>query len=60
MTNNAKLPTKASAQSAGFDLYSAHDCIIPPMTQMLVTTDLQIQFPEGCYGQIGKLQQYIF
>lgn len=35
------------------DLYSAVDLLIPPRNRSLVSTDLQLEFPRGCYGRIS-------
>ena len=60
LSEAAKLPTKASQMSAGFDLYSAVDCIIPAGRQLLVDTKLSIELPceaetkhPLCYGRIA-------
>lgn len=53
MTDNAFMPTKGSKRAAGYDLYSAYDYSIEPMSNALVKTDLQIQIPEGCYGRVA-------
>ena len=53
ITNEAIPPTTVSVRAAGFDLFSAHDIIIPPMGKGLVHTGLQIQVPHGHYGRIA-------
>uniref|UniRef100_A0A8C9U5N6 Deoxyuridine 5'-triphosphate nucleotidohydrolase n=1 Tax=Scleropages formosus TaxID=113540 RepID=A0A8C9U5N6_SCLFO len=53
LSENATVPTKASAGAAGYDLYSAHDCSIGPMEKAVVNTDIQIAVPAGCYGRVA-------
>ena len=43
LSNNAKMPTKATSGSAGYDLYSAHDVTIDPGKMQLVKTDISIE-----------------
>jgi len=52
-TENARTPTRNSPKAAGVDLYSAYDVTMPARGNPLISTDLQIQFPEGCYGRIA-------
>ncbi len=49
---NATIPTKATDDSAAFDLSSAIDVVIPAMTTCKNPTDLAIQPPKGTYCQI--------
>ncbi len=53
LTENAYPPVRATAQSAGFDLFSAYNYIIQPHDKELVYTDLAIRVPDGCYGRIA-------
>ena len=53
LTENAKLPTKATSGSAGFDLYSARDLVVYPNDNALVLTDVSIKMPEGVYGRVA-------
>ncbi|KAJ8340418.1 hypothetical protein SKAU_G00350510 [Synaphobranchus kaupii] len=53
LTENATVPTKGSAKSAGYDLYSAYDYNVAPMDKVLVKTDIQIAVPVGCYGRVA-------
>ncbi|NXX23010.1 DUT protein, partial [Podargus strigoides] len=52
LSGNASAPSKGSARAAGYDLYSAYDCVIPPMEKAIVKTDIQIALPSGCYGRV--------
>lgn len=53
LSKDAILPTRGSPLSAGFDLYAAHDAVIPAQGKTLVKTDLSIAVPEGCYGRVA-------
>ncbi|NXT47533.1 DUT protein, partial [Pluvianellus socialis] len=53
LTENAFAPSRGSARAAGYDLYSAYDCVIPPMEKAVVKTDIQIALPSGCYGRVA-------
>uniref|UniRef100_A0A3B3QAK3 Deoxyuridine 5'-triphosphate nucleotidohydrolase n=1 Tax=Paramormyrops kingsleyae TaxID=1676925 RepID=A0A3B3QAK3_9TELE len=53
LSENATIPTKASAKAAGYDLYSAYDYSIAPMEKAVINTDIQIAVPPGCYGRVG-------
>jgi hypothetical protein len=44
---NARAPTRGSAFAAGYDLYSAHDTVIPARGKALVDTELAIAVPAG-------------
>lgn len=49
----ATLPKRGSAQAAGYDLYSAQDCVIAPGQRMGVSTQLSITVPDGTYGRVA-------
>lgn len=53
ISTNGYAPTKATPASAGFDLYSAHDYIVPSNGKALCMTDISILVPKGCYGRIA-------
>ncbi|XP_065544510.1 deoxyuridine 5'-triphosphate nucleotidohydrolase, mitochondrial isoform X1 [Lathamus discolor] len=53
LSENAFSPSKGSARAAGYDLYSAYDCEIPPMGKAVVKTDIQVALPSGCYGRVA-------
>ncbi len=46
-------PTKTSPLSAGYDLRSAYNYVIPPRAKQVVMTDLQISVPSGTYGRLA-------
>ena len=52
-TENAQKPTRESPKTPGVDLYSAYDVTVPARGNVLISTDLQIQLPEGCCGRIA-------
>ncbi|ORX56868.1 deoxyuridine triphosphatase [Hesseltinella vesiculosa] len=53
LSEKAILPTRGSAQAAGYDLYSASDIVIPAQGKVIVPTDISIAVPEGCYGRVA-------
>ncbi|CAB90132.1 putative deoxyuridine 5''-triphosphate nucleotidohydrolase [Schizosaccharomyces pombe] len=53
LSEKATIPTKGSANSAGYDLYAAAECIVPRRGKVLVDTDLAIAVPEGTYGRVA-------
>jgi dUTP pyrophosphatase len=52
LSDVATLPTRATPDSAGLDIYSAVDVSIPPGEMVKVPTDLAIQLLPGTYCQI--------
>ncbi|OUM56556.1 hypothetical protein PIROE2DRAFT_18788 [Piromyces sp. E2] len=53
LTENAYIPKRETDGSAGMDLRSAYDEVIPPNTRKLVKTDIAIKIPKDCYGRIA-------
>ena len=53
VSNEARIPTRGSPRSAGYDLYSAVNITLEPRGKVIVTTDLIISVPEGTYGRIA-------
>ena len=49
----AKLPTRGSAQAAGYDLYACEDATIPRGGRTVVQTGIHIALPEGHYGRVA-------
>ena len=45
LSSNATEPTKRTKGSAGFDISSAYDYVIPKRSKALVLTDIAIQIP---------------
>ena len=50
----AKIPTRGSDKSAGYDLYAAtsYDIIIPAHKTVKIGTGLSIELPDGTFGAI--------
>jgi len=48
----AKLPTRATNGSAGYDLYSIAEIVLLPGESILADTGLQVILPEGTCGMI--------
>ena len=53
VSSEARIPTRGSPRSAGYDLYSAVNITLEPRGKVIVTTDLIISVPEGTYGRIA-------
>eukprot|EP00042_Codosiga_hollandica_P007427 m.17401 g.17401 ORF g.17401 m.17401 type:complete len:184 (+) comp29201_c0_seq1:40-591(+) len=53
LSAHAQLPQRQSALAAGYDLFSAHDVVIPAQGKAIVPTDIAIALPEGCYGRVA-------
>lgn len=47
------IPTKATPNSAGFDLYSPDSLILLPSSTCIICTGLKIELPPKCYGRIA-------
>jgi dUTP pyrophosphatase len=50
---HAILPSRATPQSAGFDLYSSEGYVLLPGHRIVVSTGIQVQLPPGVYGRIA-------
>jgi len=53
LSERATIPVRASPGSAGYDLSSAYDYVVPARGKELVKTDLSIALPEGTYGRVA-------
>ncbi|KAL7438815.1 hypothetical protein ACHAXH_005146, partial [Discostella pseudostelligera] len=53
LSASATLPTRGSPQSAGFDLASAEQTVVPSGGRAVVKTDISIACPEGTYARIA-------
>ena len=49
-----KLPTRATPESAGYDLYSCKNTLIPCSTRKTVNTSISIVIPSGTYARIAN------
>jgi len=55
LSQSARLPTKGSEDSAGFDLFATESVNIQPGDRMLIKTDIAIEkFPKNTYGRIAS------
>jgi dUTP pyrophosphatase len=52
-SKNATIPIRSSPGAAGYDLYSSKDIVIPAQGKALVSTDIAVGIPPGCYGRIA-------
>jgi dUTP pyrophosphatase len=52
-SNRAIIPKRATPGSAGYDLFSSVDIVVPKRGRILVQTDVGVQIPETCYGRIA-------
>jgi dUTP pyrophosphatase len=52
LTENAVLPSRGTAFSAGMDLYSNVTVCIPPGETFVVSTGVAIELPKGTEGQV--------
>jgi len=50
---SAKLPTKGSPHSAGYDLYASAQVVIPPKGRELIPLGISVKIPNGYYGRIA-------
>ncbi|KAG2152862.1 dUTP pyrophosphatase [Suillus clintonianus] len=53
LSDKARIPTRGSSLSAGYDLYSAEKKVIPAHGKALVDTQLSIAVPVGTYGRVA-------
>ena len=53
LSPDATLPVRGSEFSAGLDLSSAEDCVVPAGNKCVVCTDLAIAIPPYTYGRIA-------
>lgn len=53
LSEHAFAPVRGSARSAGYDLRSAYDIVVPARGKAVVKTDIQIQVPVGSYGRVA-------
>ena len=53
LSPSAVVPTRGTPGSAGYDLYSIADAVIPSRGRVLVPTGIKIAVPDGYYGRIA-------
>jgi deoxyuridine 5'-triphosphate nucleotidohydrolase len=49
---DAKIPTKATSEAAGFDLYAFEDCEILPQNIQKIPTGICMEIPKKHFGKI--------
>lgn len=49
---NARMPTKGSANAAGWDLYCLEETVVNFRTSVKIRTGLRVAIPEGFEGQV--------
>lgn len=63
LSQDATVPARATAGAAGFDLCSAEDVVVPPVTvvgerarvgRTLVKTGIAVAIPDGFVGRVGS------
>lgn len=53
LTPTSQLPVRATCGSAGYDLFSDSDVVIPAHGKGMVNTGISVSIPENCYGRIA-------
>jgi dUTP pyrophosphatase len=53
LSQHASVPTRASADAAGYDLTTAHSCVVVRGGRALVSTDVALCLPPSTYGRIA-------
>ena len=53
MGNKGPLPRKATSGSAGYDLYSGEDAVVPASKVRMVDTHVSVTIPLDCYGRVA-------
>ena len=53
MSRDATIPVQENNYQAGWDLFSACDCVIQPNCRLCIPTDIAVGIPRGCYGRIA-------
>ncbi|XP_063931539.1 uncharacterized protein LOC135143578 isoform X2 [Zophobas morio] len=53
LSAQATLPVRATEFSAGYDLFSSSDIVVPAKGKELIKTDIAIAIPPNCYGRIA-------
>lgn len=52
LSPRARLPTRASKDAVGYDLYSPTKCVVPAWGQTLIDIELAVAIPPGHYGRL--------
>jgi len=51
LSEDAKIPKRATNGSAGYDIYSPVECVIPPRTTVKINLGIAVKPPLGCYAR---------
>ena len=49
-----KMSSRATKHSVGLDFYSPSDCLIHPLSQVQITTQIKFRVPLGHYGRLAS------
>jgi len=52
LSDTAKLPFRASADAAGYDLFADEGCVIKPHNNRKIKTNISMEIPKGHFGAI--------
>lgn len=53
LSPHARIPSRATSNSVGYDLSACESLIIPSGKHMLVNTGITIGLPKDCYGRVA-------
>jgi dUTP pyrophosphatase len=53
LDTKAKSPSRSDTGSAGYDIYSIKDIVVPARGKVIAPTGIAITVPVGCYGRIA-------
>lgn len=53
LTPTARIPQRMTSGSAGWDVYSDEEELIPPLGRALISTGLTLKLPSNCYARIA-------
>ena len=53
LSDKGAIPTQGSQYAAGYDLYSAEECMINSCSRKLIKTNIAVSIPNGYYGRIA-------
>ena len=53
LSDLAKVPTQGTNFSAGYDLYSAEETVVPRLGRKLIKTNVSMAIPMNHYGRIA-------
>lgn len=57
LSKHAKVPTKGTEGSAGYDLYSAETKMVHPGKRVTISLDIALEMPRGTYGRLASRSQ---